>query len=215
MYRSLAGAAGTLVLAAATCVPGAASAVTVNFASLSTPGNGATLLGPVVTVDGFRFESTSELAAWQAGSDFLPVGGVPSTSLLDYYAAATTTITTVGGDPFAVASIDLAPWGPAQSGTMQVTFSGLKSDSSIIQQTFTVQNSGGARPVLQTFQFAASFTNLVSLSATQGAYVSSAAFQFNNLVTAPVPEPGTFAAMTAGLALLGGLARRRQALRGR
>lgn len=196
--------------AAATCVAASAHAVVINFGGLSEPGSDARLLGSAVLQDGFRFDSDNLLNVWQNDSPNHPVGGTAATSLMDYYASATTTMTMQSGSPFTVSSIDLAPWGTAQTGTMDVTFFGTKPDTTVVQQTFTVANSDGATPVLQTFHFNAGFSGLSSLTVTQGVYFGSTGFQFNNVVAAPVPEPAALALMTGGLLGLAGLQRRRR-----
>lgn len=191
----------------------AANATTINFSSFSEDGNNFLFLGNTVTIDGFQFSSPSPLGVWQNNSSFHPTGGTASTSLMQYWAWATTTMTELNSNPFQLFAIDLAPYGPGQSGTMNVTFYGVKSDNSTIQQTFVVNNSNGSTPELQHFSFNG-FTDIVSLSFTQGAYSGNGgtAYQFNDLIVnqAPVPEPATMLLFGTGIAGLAGTRLRRK-----
>ncbi len=187
-----------------------ANAVVVNFAGLSEAGTAARFLGTTVLQDGFRFESEQTLAVWQDSSPNHPVGGMAATSLLDYFAGATTTVSAESGELFSVASIDLASWGVGQTSAMEVRFIGTDANNGVVQQTFSVANSGNSTPALATFEFNSSFSNLVSLRFQQGVYAGSTAFQFNNLDVTVVPEPGTWALMLAGLGIFTSLARARR-----
>jgi hypothetical protein len=159
-----------------------AAAAIINFAPLAQPGASFNNLGGVYVQDGFQFTSSlSMLAAWQNSSANHPVGGVPATSLTEFFATGLTTMTQVGGAPFDLLGIDLAGYSTAGSGPFNVTFTGTKSDSSTVQQTFTPVNASGFQPVLQPFTFNSNFTDLVSVSFTQG-FNGSNAYQFNNLV---------------------------------
>jgi hypothetical protein len=187
-----------------------AQAKVINFSGLSEAGTGFSSLGNTVIQDGFQFTSNN-IGVWQDSSPNHPTGGTSSTSLLEYIAYFGTTITEINTNPFQLNAIDLASWGAGQTDTMEVTFLGTKSDSSTVQQTFTVDNNGGSTPVLQHFIFSG-FTDLVSVAFTQGAYASSAAYQFNNVVVnqasapnpASVPEPATMLLFGIGMAGLVG-----------
>jgi hypothetical protein len=186
---------------------GASAQTTVSFATLSQAGAGLRSFGSSLDFEGLRFTSTSggfgnELGVWQASSPNLPVGGVASTALLEYFAGATTTITTVSGEAFNLLAIDLAPWGSGQVGTMTVTFFGTTVNGSSVNQSFQVANSGASTPTLQTFSFAPSFTDLTAVRVTQGVYQSSTAFQFTDLVVSAVPEPQSHLLLLAGVALV-------------
>jgi hypothetical protein len=198
-----------LLVASTTCASGIAQAAVISFSSLSQPGTELRQLGNTVSQDGFTFASSGGsfgniLSVWQAGSANLPVGGVASTSLMEYYAESTTTMTATDGSAFQLNGIDLASWAVGQIGTMTVTFDGTRTDGSLVSQSFDVINSGNSTPELQRFEFGASFTNLSSVRFKQGRNSFSTAFQFNNLSVSTVPEPGSLAllALAAGGAAL-------------
>jgi hypothetical protein len=154
----------------------------INFAPLAQPGAGFNNVGGVLVQDGFQFTSSlSMLAAWQNSSPNHPVGGVPATSLTEFFATGQTTMTQVGGAPFDLLGIDLAGYSTLGSGPFSVTFTGTKSDSSIVQQTFSPLNANGFQPVLQPFSFNSNFTGLVSVTFTQG-FNGTNAYQFNNII---------------------------------
>jgi hypothetical protein len=138
---------------------------------------------------------------WGASSPNLPGLNVANTSLFEFFAGSTTTLTE-GGSVFALNSIDLAPLIAGGAGSFTVTFQGTHPDTSTVSQMFTVNDSTPA--ALTTFSFS-SFTNLVSVSFTQGANIGffgaqGTAYQFDNVVVnaSSVPEPATIGLFAAG-----------------
>src|SRR6185503_19432449 len=104
--RAIASVIGFLAFAVAS-LPRAAESTTINFASLETSGTLANTCcgtlrdqGTFVSVDGFNFTSSNSLSyglsLWVAGDPSHPVGGSPATSLFEYLAGATTTMTRAG-----------------------------------------------------------------------------------------------------------------------
>jgi hypothetical protein len=178
-------------------VPGSVSAASINFSDLAQAGTGYVNFAATVH-DGFAFTSDLTgpygglgLTIWRNDDPNHPVGGATTTSLFEYTALNTTTITRVGGGAFGLTAIDLAPWGQVLNGfpaTFQVTFVGTKSDHTTVQQTFTVANNPG-KPQLQTFTFTG-FTDLISVSMQQGIYSAGTGFQFDNVVLTGGPSSG-------------------------
>jgi hypothetical protein len=167
--------------------PPPAAAITINFSDFSEPGSDFRDLGTVVTHDGFQFDSTpgaygGTLGVWQDDCPNHPEGGSSSTSLLEFYGYAITTMTAINSNPFSLSAIDLAPYRISDAtGTFDVIFAGTQVDGSTVQQVFTVSNSSGATPVLRRFYFAG-FTDMVSVTFQQGvAPGPETAYQFNNV----------------------------------
>ncbi len=195
---------GAYALPCATATP-----LTINFSSLSQPGSGYTSLGLVYAQQGFTFTDQVNVRnvpggflADQASSPDLPGLSPANTSLLEFYAGSTTVLAPVSNAAFALLSIDLAQYKVSQStGTFSVQFDGRHPDNSTVSQIFTVDRFAGT-PVLETFTFSG-FTNLTSVSFTQGSGSNGTAYQFNNLVIDPgttVPEPGTLLLIAVNLA---------------
>jgi hypothetical protein len=197
-----------IFLASATAGTLLANAATISFASLSQPGSGLVFEGGSVGADGFTFTSQDgALDVWGASSPNLPSLSTADTSLFEFYAGSTTTLTDAGS-PFSVSSIDLAPLIAGGSGTFTVEFIGTYADSSTVSQMFTVDDTNPT--VLTTFDLS-NFTNLVSLEFTQGTNVGffeeqDSAYQFDNVVvnagTVGTPEPGSLVWLGAAFALL-------------
>jgi hypothetical protein len=171
-----------------------------NFTDLSQPGTGYVTYGTTVSHDGFLFTSDQAgnglgLGIWRDSAPNHPVGGESTTSLFEYTAGDTTTITRAGGGSFGLSAIDLANWGQFLGGfpaTFSVTFVGTRSDHTTVLQTFVVSNTPGP-PQLQTFTFTG-FSDLISVKVQQGVYTSGTAFQFDNLKLTggtPVCDTGT------------------------
>lgn len=179
----------------------------INFSSLSQSGSTFSSVGSSYVQQGFTFASSS-LYTWEASSPNLPGLNTADTSLFEFYAGETTSVTDAGDAPFTLDSIDLAPLLAGGTGTFDVTFTGTLADSSTVSQTFTVSNTAG----LQTFDFS-DFTNVVSVSFEQGTNIGffedqDTGYQFDNLVIASsassVPEPGSLPWLTiAAIALIG------------
>jgi len=203
-----------------------AESTTINFASLEslgTPGTGCCSVGDLrsqgstVTVDGFTFTSSNVqqlfgLSVWASYNANHPQGGSPATSLFEYAAADTTTMTKQGGGMFTLTGIDFAEYNANMAGgpgTFDVTLIGTKGDSSIVSQTVQVQRNAGS-PQLQSFNLAG-FTNVIKVTMTQGAYTNNA-FQFNNLIVTSVPDGGsTLSLLTLAGTCLVALKRRQRA----
>jgi hypothetical protein len=186
----------TLMFATALMATGNVLAQTtvVSFSTLSQAGTGFRQIGNTVTQSGFTFVSSGGsfgniLGVWQNGSANHPSGGVSSTSLAEFFAGSTTSMTASDSSPFQLNAIDLASWAVGQSGTMTITFNGIRIDGSTVSQSFSVPNSGASTPALQHFAFGATFSNLASVRFTQGTNSVGTAFQFNNISVSPVPEP--------------------------
>ena len=190
-----------------------AGATTINFSSLSQAGSSFASVGGSITQQGFTFTSASAaFYVWQASSPNLPSLAPANTSLFEYYAFSTTTLTD-GGNPFTLSSIDLAALLTGGSGTFTVTFTGTHPDATTVSQTFTVNDT--SPPSLQTFSFSG-FTNLVSVSYAQGTNSGFfqnqvSAYQFDNVVvtTSSVPEPGSLALLGSGVLAAAGALRRK------
>ena len=208
-----------------------AESSTINFAPLETSGTlvntccGALRTqGTSVSIDGFTFTSSNidptsyGLSVWDASDPSHPVGGSLATSLLEYAALATTTMTKDGGGTFTLTGIDLTEWGAGMfggTGQFGVTIVGTKSDSTTVSQTFQVLRNAGS-PQLQSF-FLTDFDGLTQVTMQQGIFASGTAFQFNNLIVdeaASVPDGGSTLSLlsVAGLSLaaLQRLARRQR-----
>lgn len=186
----------------------ASASTIINFSSLTQPGTNPYSEGVSYTQQGFTFASGSSLDVWEASSTNLPGLSTANTSLFQFYADATTTLTDAGNAAFTLNSIDLAPLIAGSTGTFDVTFTGTFADSSTVSQMVSVNNALG----LQTFDLSG-FTNIVSVSFEQGTNIGffaqqDTAFQFDNLVinssptTVPEPRSLPFLAIT-GFALIG------------
>ena len=178
-----------------------ASAATLTFESLaSADGNFA--VGSTYVESGFKLDditttSAFGFGAWGSDSPFFS----GSTALLNKNDAGLTKLTQIGGGAFQLNSVDLTVLYPGLTGdgAVAVTFTGTKLDSSIVTQTFSV-NDGAP----QTFTFSG-FTNL-----SQVTWQDNATYhQFDNINVVAVPEPESYAMFLAGLGLMGFAARRR------
>jgi hypothetical protein len=195
-----------------------AESTTINFASLEsvgTPVNSYGELRPhgtVVSIDGFIFTSNAAgyaLSSWSAGDPSHPAGGTSSTSLFEYLAYATTTITKAGeGSTFDLYGIDFTKWGVNMGGTtFDVTLVGTKTDLSTVTQTVSVTVNEGT-PVLQSFVLTG-FDDVTKVTMVQGVYGGGTAYQFNNLIVdgevSSVPDGGNTLSLlgVAGACLIG------------
>lgn len=126
------------------------------------------------------------------------------------FSPATITLLQSSGDPFSLLSIDLArnfAFDPAPS----VTFTGILAAGGTISQTFSVTTSSPPL-TFQTFDFTG-FTGLTAVQWDQPSFTAGL-HQFGNINLSPdtssVPEPSSLALLAAGIATIGGYARRKK-----
>jgi hypothetical protein len=183
-----------------------ASPVSISFSSLSQSGSGMFAEGGTITEDGFTFASgDGAFDVWEVPAANLPGLLAANTSLFEFFAGSTTTLTD-GGSVFTLNSVDLAPVITAGTGSFTVGFTGMRADLSTVSQTFTAVD--GTPPALQTFVFSG-FNDLVKVTFTQGTNMGffatqDTAYQFDNLLltSASVPEPSSGLLLIIGLICL-------------
>jgi hypothetical protein len=95
-------------IAAVISAPCAALATVLNFAGLAAAGSRFNPIGGSYAQGGFTL-SGSDLYTWQSSNANLPDLSAADTSLFEYYADATDTLTRGGGGTFTLTSIALAP----------------------------------------------------------------------------------------------------------
>jgi len=188
-----------------------ADATTISFSSLSQPGGTFASEGDSYTQQGFTFTDQlnshfgSGLAAWEASSPNLPGLASSDTSLFEIYAGSTTLLTDAGDAPFTLNSIDLTQYfSDNAAATFDVTFTGTLADNDTVSQTFTVEGSSST-PTLQTFDFT-DFSDVISVSFTQGTASTGTAYQFDNVVvnqSSSTPEPHSLSLIMLALAFVG------------
>jgi len=195
-----------LAIAVAMCAQGFAlesSAAVLTFESLSSPDDNFSI-GRTYTEQGFILDDISTtsafgFASWGTSNMFFS----GSTALINNNDAGLTRLSQVGGGAFSLGNIDLVMLYPGFTDDgADVTFTGITTDNSIVTQSFHVADAG-----VQNFSFSSNFTNLSSVTWTDGAMYH----QFDNINVAAVPEPESYAMFLAGLGLLGFAARRRAA----
>ncbi|MBX3634649.1 MAG: PEP-CTERM sorting domain-containing protein [Rubrivivax sp.] len=186
---------GVLAVTALTAATAAQATVSLDFEFLPE--------GPVAIPyedQGFRLSTDNLLYATHPGSAYDPesvvVAAVSGTSI---------ELRRADGTSFALLSIDLggytfSPWGPAEA---PVQFRAETSSGGIVELDFTTDQLQGA----ETVSFGAEFGDIVVVRWAQS--FGSQAHYFDNIVLAPaIPEPTTLALVLAGLAAVGGRARR-------
>ena len=181
------GLAAALVCAAtAIFVHGNADAapVTLDFESFANPpiGSGINSQGFTLAENGFVLNTSAGFgfASYAANSVFY----TGSVAMFANEAGATVVLTQDGGGAFSIESIALATTNFLPSGNPLV-FTGVRSDTSIVQQAFSYDAT------IQVYSFLPGFTDLVSLSWSQDPTNN---VQFDNILVdnAPVavPAPG-------------------------
>lgn len=157
-----------------------------------------------VSSGGFLFTNSygtpDSLGVWGKNSSYQADPGFASVFV--NHGFTTTTMSRADNSAFSFTSIDMADvYNSGVSSTIQFTFNYAAGGSST--RSVTLDNQRG----LQTFVFNDSGLSSVSWKTTSG---DGGWNQFDNIVTAPVPEPETYAMLLAGFGVLGAIARRKQ-----
>src|ERR1035437_2457796 len=177
------------------------SAAVLTFESLSSAADNYSF-ATTYTEQGFKLDditaSGTGFSTWGTSSPFYS----GSTALINDNWLGLTRLTQVGGGAFALNSIALVTMYPGITDDgSDVTFTGIKTDSTIVTQTFHVADAAAQ----MTFAFASGFTNLSAVTWTN----DSNMHQFDNINVAAVPEPESYALFLAGLGIVGVISRRR------
>lgn len=195
----------TLIIAAALATSGAQAQV-IDFDELAH--GGSYTVHQTIVADGFNFDGSfgysNQLGVW--GRDSSNQADPGAASVFINHGNNIITMTQVGGGAFDFASIDFADvYNQGNSSTFQLTFNYAAGGSTSSQ--ITLDNLAG----LQTFTF--NQAGLASVS-WQNIAGDGGWGQFDNVnvgsITAPVPEPETYALMLAGLGMVAWVARRRR-----
>jgi hypothetical protein len=211
-------------------VTGLACAGTIDFSALDNPGTNSVVVNCCapgsVDVGGFTFTSphlafwtTGDTGSFYAGVPDIPVGGAASVSLTDAFTGSVITMTPDNGQPFSISSIDVAQFSTyapnaAPSSTYTAVFYGYdQQDNVVASQSCSGNVLAGAQPVLTTCDFSG-FSDVYSMSVTQGSRDTGQAIQFTNIVTgsadqAGAPEPSSLLLALAGIPVAALLRRRR------
>lgn len=195
----------TLIIAAALATSGAQAQV-IDFDELAH--DGFFTGSQTIVSDGFTFDGSfgydDQLGVWGRNSSSQADAG--NAAVFINYGNSIITMSQARGGAFDFTSIDFADvYNQGNSSTFQFTFNYAAGGSSSGQ--ITLDNLAG----LQTFTFNQSGLSSVSWQNIAG---DGGWGQFDNVnispITAPVPEPETYALMLAGLGLVAWVARRRR-----
>jgi hypothetical protein len=111
----------------------------------------------------------------------------------DIFLPDTVVLSLTNGFTFGLLSVDLADTFAPSSDQLQITFNGIKSDNSVVVNTFTTP--GGGASTFQTYTFDSTFaSDLVRVE------IPSQIWAMDNLAFGNViPEPSTWVLLVAGV----------------
>jgi hypothetical protein len=194
-----------------------ADVITVNFSTI-VPTNPLTNIPTPYTEKGFTITTVAN------GAPNIPLGmfgpadpGFTGgrTVFIQSGSPNTTTLQPSGGGTFDLLSIDLSQFRPGPALAGDVTFTGVRADSSTVSETFQLPATAMGQPLnIQTFTFTG-FTDLTSVRWDGGPGVTPFEHfdQFGNIVLqvggSEVPEPSSWALFALGVFALHGYHRRR------
>ena len=178
-----------------------AQSTTITFATnacsgLGNSGQGYNRYSGRFNTQGYRFDA-SPVQVWATPC----VGQATYTGTTTLYpdnVGSTVTLSTVSGSPFSISSIDLAALFGFPS-TQVVTFTGIIQGGGVVNQSFTVTGPTSGAPVLSSFTFLPTFTNLASVGISSNVQPY---YQFTNVRVTAVPELGTFSFLSAGVLMI-------------
>lgn len=170
--------------------PVGAAPIVVDFETLATPGSGNTSTGTTYAEDGFLLTAIGgdppHFQFFETESPFFP----GSTALFFGQPSMLARLETSSGQPFNIASIDLAPG--FNGGGAVIAFTGFLNGGGTVSQAFTSPTGSFE---LTTFSFSG-FDDLLRLEWSEGFDLGH---QFDNIVVAAVPEPTVLAVLATGL----------------
>jgi hypothetical protein len=196
-----------VVVSAALLLPFTVKAEIIDFTGIGSQGYPKVLesyLTPIYLEDGFSLSATGTpialLSAPASAANLLEWTGQEAMGAIP---GSTVVLQSTIGAPFSLTSIDLIKSTRLNFGGNTVTLTGYKLDGSIVMQELTL----GTEFAFTTYALTG-FAGLAAVTWTEP-LIPLHAFQVDNIVLTPVPEPGIAAMLGVGVALLG-LARRRK-----